>query len=228
MIKLERFGQILKIPSEGTCIYSNESSINLLNQHCENRTPYKTNIPHFTKIKNNISILNNKQTQSHLDPSITHHNELLPCIINWELIIKENVICVDMHKDLVDACISVMLYNLETCQKFNLAYYIAHKIEDIKECEDCPLPYGLLLTCIYQYVLVKHLKLIQPRYYLNFRVMDSINGQEVRKKDKGKRPKSRSPSPSASAESTNQSSPLLPLNLFPRTLTSSGSRNRTN
>ncbi|GJZ39157.1 hypothetical protein Tco_0585720 [Tanacetum coccineum] len=106
-----------------------------------------------------------------------------------------------------------MLYNLESSQKFNLAYYIALKIEKVKNREDCPLPYGLLLTRLYRHVLAKHPKLFRPHsklhFVLHFRVMNSINAKTEKGKAKDKEAKAQLPNSPSSAESTNQSSPLL-------------------
>ncbi|GJW57654.1 hypothetical protein Tco_0104385 [Tanacetum coccineum] len=98
-------------------------------------------------------------------------------------------------------------------REFNLAYYIAHKIENVKNRVDCPLPYGLLLTRLYKYILARHPKLFHPhsklQFILHYRMMNSINGKNGKKKAKDKETKptiSHSPS---SKESTNQSTSLL-------------------
>ncbi|GJW04537.1 hypothetical protein Tco_1563393 [Tanacetum coccineum] len=132
---------------------------------------------------------------------------------DWELILRENVTCVDAHKNSIDACFAIMLYHLKTCQKFNLTYYIAHKIESVKNRVDCPLPYGLLLTRIYKHVLVKYPKLFRPRFELHFilhyHVMSSINSKNGKERAKDEETKPLTPNSPSSAESTNQSIPLL-------------------
>ncbi|GJT57066.1 hypothetical protein Tco_0992120 [Tanacetum coccineum] len=124
-----------------------------------------------------------------------------------KLTLLENVICVESHKISIDACSAILLYNLKSCQNFNLAYYIAHKIEDVKNCEDCPLPYGLLLTRLYRHVLAKHLKLFRPHsklhFVLHFRVTNSINRKTEMGKAKEKEAKAQLPGAPSSDKSIN-------------------------
>ncbi|GJX30215.1 hypothetical protein Tco_0238294 [Tanacetum coccineum] len=195
----------------GTCIFTNESSFDLPNPTQEKHILYQNHIPNILEIKNNISIPQNDQT--HSNSSIIRHNELLPNIKDWELILRENVICVDTYKNSIDACSAIMLCHLKTCQKFNLGYYIAHKIENVKNQVDCPLPYGLLLTRIYKNVLAKHPKLFRPhsklQFILHYRMMNSINGKKGKKRAKDKEAKPTICYSPSSDESTNQSTPLL-------------------
>ncbi|GJY78974.1 retrovirus-related pol polyprotein from transposon TNT 1-94 [Tanacetum coccineum] len=143
--------------------------------------------------------------QIHLISSIIYHDDLLPNIKDKELIIHENVIYVDTHKNSIDACSAIMLYNLKSCQKFNLAYYIAHKIEDVKNRDDCPLPYGLLLSRLYRHILAKYPKLFRShselQFVLHFYVMNSINTKTKRGKVMEKQAKAQLPgSPSSDAK----------------------------
>ncbi|GJR64952.1 retrovirus-related pol polyprotein from transposon TNT 1-94 [Tanacetum coccineum] len=145
---------------QGTCIFSKECLLELLNTTHENYVFYQRNLPNIQDVIHNVSIPSSHQNYS--NPSIVHRDNLLPNIKDWELIRCENFICVDTHKSFIDACSGIMLYNLQICQEFNLAYYIAHNIENVKNRVDCPLPYVLLLTRLYKYVLARHLKLFCP------------------------------------------------------------------
>ncbi|GJU75785.1 hypothetical protein Tco_1272855 [Tanacetum coccineum] len=183
IMSLEKFGKILQIPFQGTCVFSKECSLELLNPTHEKHIFYQSNIPKIPDVISSISMPSNHQNHSNL--SIVYRDDLLPNIKYWELILRENVICSDTHKSSIDACSAIMLYHLQTCQRFNLAYYIAHKIKNVKNRVDCPLPYGLLITRLYKHVLAQHPPLFRPHsklyFVLNYRMMNSINGKNWEK-----------------------------------------------
>ncbi|GKA48117.1 retrovirus-related pol polyprotein from transposon TNT 1-94 [Tanacetum coccineum] len=141
-------------------------------------------------------------------------DNLPPNIKDWELIVLENVICVDAHNSSIDACSAIMLHHLENSQHFNLTYFIAHKIESIKNKVNCPPPYGLLITRLYRFILARHPKLFRPhhtlQFVLHYRMMSSINRKNERKRNKSEEAKLDIPLlTSYAVESSNQSSPLL-------------------
>ncbi|GJS49886.1 hypothetical protein Tco_0600007 [Tanacetum coccineum] len=137
-------------------------------------------------------------------------DNLPPNIKDWELIIRENVICVETHKSSIDACSDIMLYHLKKSQDFNFAYFIAHKIESVKNRVDCPFPYGLLITRLYRLVLAK---LFRPyhtlQFVMHYRMMSSINRKNEKKRNESEEVKLDIPYSPSSVESSNQSSPLL-------------------
>ncbi|GKE24677.1 hypothetical protein Tco_1436189 [Tanacetum coccineum] len=148
----------------------------------------------------------------YVDRKSTSDN-LPPNIKDWELIIRENVICVDTHKSSIDACSAIMLYHLKNSQNFNLAYFIARKIESVNDRVDCPLPYGLFIILLYRFILTKHPKIFRPRHSLQFilhyRMMRSINRKSERKRSKHEEVNIDMPYSPLSVESSNQTSPLL-------------------
>ncbi|GJS78152.1 hypothetical protein Tco_0728033 [Tanacetum coccineum] len=87
------------------------------------------------------------------------------------------------------------------------------KIESVKNRIDCPLPYGLLITRLYRFVLAKHPKLVRPhhtlQFVLHYRMMSSVNRKNGRKRNKSEEVKLDIPYSPSSVESSNQSSPLL-------------------
>ncbi|GKB74607.1 hypothetical protein Tco_0936019 [Tanacetum coccineum] len=211
IMSLEKFGQVLQIPYKGTCIFSKECSLELLNTTHEKHVSYQTNLPNIRDVVQNICIPSSHQNCS--NPTIILRDNLPPNIKDWELIVRENVICVDTHKSSIDACSAIMLYHLKKSQDFNLAYFIAHKIESVKNRVDCPLPYGLLITRLYRFVLAKHPKLFRPhhtlQFVLHYRMMNSINRKNERKRNENEEVKLDIPYSPSSMESSNQSSPLL-------------------
>ncbi|GJU68611.1 hypothetical protein Tco_1254870 [Tanacetum coccineum] len=102
----------------------------------------------------------------------------------------------------------------QNSQDFNLAYFIAHKIENVKNRVDCPLPYGLLITRLYRFVLGEHPKLFRPHHKLQFvmyyRMMSSINRKNEKMRNESEEIKLDIPYSASSEESSNQSSPLKP------------------
>ncbi|GJS58385.1 hypothetical protein Tco_0653169 [Tanacetum coccineum] len=210
-MSLKNFSQVLQIPYKGTCIFSKECSVEPLNTTHEKHVSYQTNLPNIRDVVQNICIPSGHQNYS--NPIIVLRDDLLPNIKDWELIIRENVIYVDTHKSSIDACSAIMLYHLKNSQNFNLAYFIAHKIESVKNRVDYLLPYGLLITRLYRFILAKHPKIFRPHHSLQFvfhhRMMSSINRKNERKRTVSEEVKLGLPYSPSSIESSNQSSPLL-------------------
>ncbi|GJR09710.1 zf-CCHC domain-containing protein [Tanacetum coccineum] len=102
VMTLEKFGEVLQIPFKGTCVFSKECSLELLNTSNEKHIPYQSNIPNIMDVISSISIPSIHQ--NHSNPSIILYENLPPNIKDWELIIRENVICVDTHKSSIDSC----------------------------------------------------------------------------------------------------------------------------
>ncbi|GJX77513.1 hypothetical protein Tco_0324324 [Tanacetum coccineum] len=98
-------------------------------------------------------------------------------------------------------------------QDFNPAYFIAHKIESVKNRIDCPLTYGLLITRQYRFFLAKHPKLFRLhhtlQFVLHYRMMSSISRKNEKKRNESEKVKLDIPHSPSSVESSNQSSPLL-------------------
>ncbi|GJS71752.1 hypothetical protein Tco_0704593 [Tanacetum coccineum] len=208
---LEKFGQVLQIPYKGTCVFSKEFSLELLNTTRGKHVSYQTKLPNIEDVVQNICIPSSHQ--NYLNPTIILRDNLPPNIKDWELIVCENVICVDTHKSSINACSAIMLYHLKNSQDFNLAYFIAHKIESVQNRVDFPLPYGLLITRLYRFVLAKHLKLFYPyhtlQFVMHYRMMSSINRKNEKKRNEREEVKLDIPYSPSSVESSNQSSPFL-------------------
>ncbi|GJU52408.1 retrovirus-related pol polyprotein from transposon TNT 1-94 [Tanacetum coccineum] len=183
-MSLEKFGQILEIPYNNACVFSNEYPLELLNTQREKYAPYQSCLPYIPSVIQ--SICTSSSHQNYSCPTIILRDNLLPEIKDWELIIRENVICVSSNKHSLDACTTIMLYNLVHSRPFNLAYFIAHKIEDVKNQVNGPLPYGLLLTRLYRYILSLHPKIFRPHHKLHFvlhyRMMNSIYKKNAKRK----------------------------------------------
>ncbi|GKA21201.1 hypothetical protein Tco_0701190 [Tanacetum coccineum] len=211
IMTLEKFGQVLQISYKGTCVFSKECSLEVLNTTREKHVSYQTNLPNIRDVVQNICIPSSHQNYS--NPTIILLDNLPPNIKDWELIVRENVICVDTHKISLDACSAIMLYHLKNSQDFNLVYFIAYKIEGVKNRVYCPIPYGLLVTRLYRFVLARHPKLFRPyhtlQFVMHYRMMSSINRKNEKKRNESEEVKLYMPYSPSSVESSNQSSPFL-------------------
>ena len=59
-----------------------------------------------------------------------------------------------------------MLYCLVTEQHYNLAYFVARRIVNVKAHLDKAIPYGMLFTCLYRYVMSSSPQLRNGQYSL--------------------------------------------------------------
>nr|GEX58436.1 hypothetical protein [Tanacetum cinerariifolium] len=80
-----------------------------------------------------------------------------------------------------------MLYCVANSEKFNLAYFMAKRIEWVTTQARLILPYGMLLTCLFDFIIDKNPELKNESYVLYDRVMNPLVAQLERKprKDRG-------------------------------------------
>ncbi|GJX62248.1 hypothetical protein Tco_0295148 [Tanacetum coccineum] len=67
--------------------------------------------------------------------------EIVPTLKPLEEIIRENVFCLGGNRDHVPACLCYMLYYVANSEKFNLAYYMAKRLEWVTKQSRLILPY---------------------------------------------------------------------------------------
>ncbi|GJZ88202.1 hypothetical protein Tco_0659984 [Tanacetum coccineum] len=106
-----------------------------------------------------------------LDPFQMVLSELKLDLKKWETILSENIIGLSGNKDHPNACLSYMLYCLTIRKQFNLAYYIAKRIESVTKRDVMALPYGMLLTRLYKLVCTTHPYAISDLHHLVDHVM---------------------------------------------------------
>ncbi|GKA07719.1 hypothetical protein Tco_0686943 [Tanacetum coccineum] len=82
-----------------------------------------------------------------------------------------------------------MLYCVANSKKFNLAYYMAKRIEWVTKKARLILPYGMLLTRLFKFIFDENPELQNESYVLYDRVMNPLAAQLERKprKDRGTR-----------------------------------------
>ncbi|GJU05347.1 retrovirus-related pol polyprotein from transposon TNT 1-94 [Tanacetum coccineum] len=93
------------------------------------------------------------------------------------------------NQDHVPACLCYMLYYVVHFEKFNLAYFMAKRMEWVTKQKRLILPYGMLLTHLFKFVMNENRELQNESYVLYDRVMNPLTAQQERKtrKDLGKR-----------------------------------------
>ncbi|GJU44645.1 hypothetical protein Tco_1201911 [Tanacetum coccineum] len=113
----------------------------------------------------------------------------MPTLKPLEEIIWENVVCLGGNRDHVSACLCYMIYYVVHFKKFNLAYYMAKRMEWVTKQKRLILPYGMLLTRLFKLIMNENHELYNESYVLYDRVMNPLAAQQERKtrKDRGTR-----------------------------------------
>ncbi|GKA24876.1 hypothetical protein Tco_0710909 [Tanacetum coccineum] len=193
---LEEFAQILDIPCEGACVFTDKWSLDELAYGVPTDGPYQTNPPSPDDIISSIQIDQEGQVRR-----IRHEEEIdvlkyqiltreiVPTLKPLEEIIQENIFCLGGNRDHVPACLCYMLYCVVHSEKFNLAYYMAKRIEWVTKQKRLILPYGMLLTRLFKLIMNENHELYNESYVLYDRVMNPLAAQQERKtrKDRGTR-----------------------------------------
>ncbi|GJW99877.1 putative ribonuclease H-like domain-containing protein [Tanacetum coccineum] len=81
----------------------------------------------------------------------------------------------------VPACLCYMLYYVANSEKFNLAYYMAKRMELVTKQARLILPYGMLLTRLFDFIIGENPELQNESYVLYDRVMNPLAAQQERK-----------------------------------------------
>nr|GEW39572.1 pentatricopeptide repeat-containing protein [Tanacetum cinerariifolium] len=193
---LEEFAQILDIPCEDACIFTDKWSLDELVNGVHTDGPYQTNPLYLDDIISSIRI--DQEGQVHRirhEEEIDFHEyqiltrEIVPTLKPLEEIIRENVFYLGGNRDHVPTCLCYMLYCVVHSEKFNLAYYMAKQIEWVTKQKRLILPYGMLLTRLFKFAMNENHDLYNESYVLYDRVMNPLTAQQERKtrKDRGTR-----------------------------------------
>ncbi|GKA93605.1 hypothetical protein Tco_0815591 [Tanacetum coccineum] len=115
--------------------------------------------------------------------------EIEPTLKPLEEIIRENVFCLGGNRDHVPACLCYMLYCVVHSERFNLAYFMAKRMEWVTKQKRLILPYGMLLTRLFKFIVRENPELENESYVLYDRVMTPLAAQLERKpkRDRGTR-----------------------------------------
>jgi hypothetical protein len=155
---LEEFAQILGVPNQGTCLYSDLHSLSTLDTLDDRFHPYDTPLVSKDVLRNHLFVrtTNTRRTRGgnevEKDPYGMELNELLSQFKKWEEVLRANVISTIGNRDHINLCLCYMLYSLSTRQPFNLAYYMAKRMADIPVHGTTAMSYGMLLTRFFRFI----------------------------------------------------------------------------
>ncbi|GJU64985.1 hypothetical protein Tco_1246820 [Tanacetum coccineum] len=186
------FAKILRILGNGQCAYMEDWSLDSLTDYQENKGSYYIEILTPDDIKDHIQIPRTIHSHTkrngeivYYEPNKIFQRELHTYLRSWEEIIRENGISLARNYDHLNACCAHMLYFLVNEKLYNLAYYIARRIENIKRCHNKVFPYHLLLTCLYHWIMTTFPNIAGPQYLLVNLEMAPIGGTCGRKTRNG-------------------------------------------
>nr|GEZ17399.1 hypothetical protein [Tanacetum cinerariifolium]GEZ21551.1 hypothetical protein [Tanacetum cinerariifolium] len=156
---LEEFAQILDIPCEGVYVFTDKWSLDELAYGVPTDGPYQTNPPSPNDI-------------------ISHWKKLSGKTFSVWGIIRT------MFSGVFITCF-IVLYTL----KVQLAYYMAKRMEWVTKQKRLVLPYGMLLTRLFKFIMNENPELHKESYVVYDGVMNPLAAQLKRKnrKDRGTR-----------------------------------------
>ncbi|GKB20195.1 hypothetical protein Tco_0854118 [Tanacetum coccineum] len=195
-LSLEDFAQILRIPCEGACVFSDRWSLDELVYGAPSVGPYQTNLPSPDDIISYVREDREGQvTRIHHQEEIEVQDyqiltrEILSTLKPLKEIIQENVFCLGGNRDHIPACLCYMLYCVANSERFNLAYFMAKRMEWVTKQTRLILPYGMLLTRLLDFIIGENIELQNESYVLYDRVMNPLVAQLERKprRDRGTR-----------------------------------------
>ncbi|GJX79264.1 hypothetical protein Tco_0327413 [Tanacetum coccineum] len=181
---------------EGACVFTDRWRLDELAYGIPSDGPYQTNLPSIEDIISSIRINRDGQVRR-----IRHEEEIdvleyqvltreiEPTLKPLEEIIRENVFCLGGNRDHVPACLCYMLYCVVHSERFNLAYFMAKRMEWVTKQKRLILPYGMLLTRLFKFIIRENPELENESYVLYDRVMTPLAAQLERKprRDRGTR-----------------------------------------
>ncbi|GKB74837.1 retrovirus-related pol polyprotein from transposon TNT 1-94 [Tanacetum coccineum] len=164
---------ILQTPKALETFYTSKWSLDSLDDHPNSRF---FGLKHDL-VRKNITIPRTTQTQLQKDPNKLHIDDICPELKGWELLFRENFFCTLGNRDHVNACTVYMLYYLTIKKKFNFTSMILYRMEGVKNKRNGPMPFAMLLTRLYNYILRTNPQAIVPpnRFTFHDRVMNPLD-----------------------------------------------------
>ncbi|GKB79073.1 hypothetical protein Tco_0945968, partial [Tanacetum coccineum] len=150
--------------------------------------PYQTNLPSIEDIISSIRIdrdgqvrrIRHEEEFDVLEYQVLTH-EIEPTLKPLEEIIRENVFLSGGNRDHVPACLCYMLYCVVHSKRFNLAYFMAKRMEWVTKQKRLILPYGMLLIRLFKFIVRENPELENESYVLYDRVMNPLAAKLERK-----------------------------------------------
>ncbi|GJV09187.1 hypothetical protein Tco_1346843, partial [Tanacetum coccineum] len=134
--------------TSGECSFTDKWSLDDLQISVPTGGPYQTNPPCPDEIKNYIQeewegpvtrIRHDKVIDVEDNQILTR--EIVTVMKSWVEIIRENVFCLGGNRDHVPACLCHMLYCIARSEQYNLAFFIAKRMEFVTKQPRLIIPY---------------------------------------------------------------------------------------
>ncbi|GKC37489.1 hypothetical protein Tco_1049873 [Tanacetum coccineum] len=160
-------------------------------------------------VKKAITVPRTTRTQLLRDPNKLYVDDIRFDLKGWELFFKENFFCSITKRNNVKTCTAYMLYYLAIRRKFNFTSMIIYRIEEVINKRKGPMPFAMLLTRLYNYILDTNPQAIAliSRFTFHEHVMDPIDISRNPSKEKGKKVASPSVITSSSSSSDDNEAP---------------------
>nr|GEW12814.1 pentatricopeptide repeat-containing protein [Tanacetum cinerariifolium] len=168
---LKEFAQILDIPCEGVCVFTKNWLLDKLAYGVPTVGPYQTNPPSPDDIISYIRIDREGQVyriRREEEIDVYEHQilsrEIVLTLKPLEEIIQENIFCLGGNRDHVSTCLCYMLYCVPNSEKLNLTYCMAKQMEWVTKQARLNLPYGMLLTRLFKFIISESSELLNESY----------------------------------------------------------------
>ncbi|GJX55025.1 hypothetical protein Tco_0284922 [Tanacetum coccineum] len=160
---LESFAQILDVPCQGACVFTDRWRLNELAYSIPSDGPYQTNLPPIEDIISSIRIDREGQVRR-----IRHEEEI--DVLEYQILTREIVQTLKPLEEIIWENV------------FCLGEWVTKQARLI-------LPYGMLLTCLFKFIMDEYPELSNDSYILYDRVMNPLAAQLRRKvqRDRGTR-----------------------------------------
>ncbi|GJS72791.1 hypothetical protein Tco_0705632 [Tanacetum coccineum] len=185
---LKELGQILRIPIEVQCLFTNQWSLDKLTLGVPSEGCYQTDPPYPDQIKSYIQLEREEPLTRvyqgrtvYVEENQIITREVQPNMKTWVEIIRENAFCLSGNWDHHLAYLGHMLYCIACSMRHNLVFFIAKRMEFVRRQPRMILPYGMLLTRLYNYVMSNFLEFFGEQYVLYNCVMFPLAQQHERK-----------------------------------------------
>ncbi|GKB30980.1 hypothetical protein Tco_0870381 [Tanacetum coccineum] len=170
---LKEFAQILDFPCEGACVFRNRWPHDELVYGVPTDGPYQTNLPSPDDIISSILIDREGQVRR-----IRHEEET--DVLEYQVLTREIEPTLKPLEEIIRG-FYYMLYCVVHSKKINLAFFMAKRMEWVTKQRRLILPYGMLLTRLFKFIIGENPKLQNESYVLYDRVMNPLAAQLERK-----------------------------------------------
>ncbi|GJS15606.1 hypothetical protein Tco_0410078 [Tanacetum coccineum] len=176
-----QLSRILQTPYALETFYTSKWSLNSLDDHPNSNLLG----PKHDLVKKTITTPRTTQTQLLRDSNKLYLDKIRP---ELELFFTENFFCSLGKRNKVNACTAYMYY-LTIKRKFNFTSMLIYRMEEVKNKQDVPMQFSMLLTRLFNHILQTNPQAIVPpaRFTFHEHVMDTLDILRNPSKEKGKK-----------------------------------------